>query len=62
MSKRFKTSLLFYIPLGVVLSLINYKARPENISGSIFFGLIGAACVFFVPFLLKKLLNKRSRE
>jgi pilus assembly protein TadC len=62
MSKGTKASLLFYLPLAVVLSFINNTVKSENISGSILFGLIGAASVLFVPFLLKNLRNKNKRN
>jgi hypothetical protein len=62
MSNGFKTILLFYIPLVVVLSFINYMVKTDDIAGSILFGLIGGACVLCVPILFKKLLNKNKRK
>ena len=43
--KHFLESLLFYIPLAIVLYLI---------TNSIIAGLMGALSVFFVPFFFKK--------
>ena len=47
--KHFLESLLFYIPLAIVLYLI---------TNSIIASLMGALCIFFVPFFFKKKTKK----
>ena len=58
---EFLISLLIYIPLGIILSFINYKSG-ENIvlSKAITFGFIGALSVFFVPFIYK-IFKKKTK-
>ncbi len=56
--KEFLISLMIYIPLGAILTYINYDSSKDNLNNAIIFGFIGALAVFFVPFIFKKLKKK----
>jgi hypothetical protein len=56
---EFLISLLIYIPLGVILSYINYNTN-KGLTGAIIFGFLGALCVFFVPLVFKNIKNKNK--
>ena len=53
MKKEFIKSLYIFIPLGLVMTYIYYD-RARGIAMSILLGYISALCVFFVPYLFKR--------
>jgi len=58
--KEFLTSLLIFIPLGAILSSINYKFDVHKVLiKAIIFGYTGALSVFIVPFIFNR-FNKKN--
>jgi hypothetical protein len=59
--KEFLITFLIFLPLGAVLSFINYESSKDTaLTNSILFGFLGALGIFFVPFIYRK-LNKKKK-
>lgn len=54
MKKEFYKSLIIFVPLCLIMSLLTLKTTDLSLSKAFLTGFVGSLFVFFVPFKLKK--------